>query len=1367
MPYTRSPLVTSIIQKYTDIIPTLGQIKPDAIAQRDSGGIDITGYEPGTIRREAPVANIQIPGSTTSVKAGEAMLKAFNTPRPSYVGATYTQKQDPSFSVGKAAELTFNKVSEVLQKFDPSSVIGVIKGDLIESAKGAGRLLGGAILSLDEFASSPVFRKASLGQDLTEAESRQLLEVVWPTFEANMQKVGYSDIEKQTQMKSLAMDVFNVGTTAAAVLPAVGTGAKVLKGAVTTGGKALLSEIAIKAELNIGKTAVKETIKAGLPLTVDEAGNVFGKSSTSYVVKEFLKVGSKEVLKFTDDTAGAIVKKTYKQGLILEGVQQMRKYIDPESAERIARDQRDYVDSLSTGERLALDLALGLYLPLEIPGVETVKRVVTGGKDMVARADIARAIETVYTDSKSKQILDQLSKFRDVETELPLDIQLTGDLREHLYTVMKEGDITPTVEHAREELSKFIGKDPSIQAALDRAKAEGTATHLSWYSNKLGRALEPHEQLMHWFITETKREYIGDLGDNLTAEFEKALAQRTVGTAATTRTVYKAVVSKASEVKRLAGQSIRVGETKAIRDSLDIALISKTELMAQLLDVAKKAGHEIIEEGGQFRIPNILDEIPEAKSLVDSIRDLRESITSMVSQAKGLGIPDEILSIKTESELLKEYNAYSTVMGLTEMAASNLSARQLAFESLPMDVVGRIKTMYARTGSKDAILFGKTNTTKRFREGIMGSGIIGSLVKADATDEDVLNFILSIPSRSDTFAKVPKDIKGIMKAAEKSALKMNEVVSRFDENILQMTRSGVARLDDELVQSIVTETRYIESKLPTGAFAPEFLTQQNRWNTSVTAVPLVDKRNIDIATWATTVAKLQDANGVAKTITNYLSPHNPADIYIKAMNKLEGKLEELAPGKTDIILREISKVQDKGISLVPAMPGGGPQWEALGKPMISGVQWGKLDEIGKQFGIDNLGRISRESFVNVLSESGLKPGMVDRLRAAPGVGQLFDSLYRQYMLARFSLNPVFHLQQTPEAALIGVVRSFGLPTELSGKYLKSVLKNPLKSLAGDEVKLYELLQDTDLFAKTAKKGVNITQEAISGDVLTKAARWDEAKRFHAFVAEFPVRVRGELFQMPALGNVDPLSLPEFRELILGLQDNPGEIAKVIASAASDNTLGVWPEAVRRAIRSTNKEVQKFTSYNLNRSALEKDLHAIFFPFSYTKKVWSEVGGAVFSKNTNIITPLGSFKAGGVIKPMVFSEMLDGYEAANEDPSIMQLRARFPTWTGWAMSMTLVNPDYPIVNLDQGSIGLGSIRATPEQAIIFDTVTGGKYDIRKGDDTPLTKIGGYRFIRKELPSAYSEIFRGDTAVQKNRYQYLLNLMELERDQKKSN
>lgn len=1350
MPYQKPEWATAVKTKYATLIPTLGNAESYARAY-DRGGAPIDSFPtPGTIRRDMP--DVSIPGTPFPSTGQKISLSRETRVGGSSRTFNVTGAKSGIGTIAQKGQVLLRDVGNVLEKTDPSQVVGAIKGTVKETIKSGARFFGSVGLA-GQMLTDRLTQKLLLEGRLSKKELEQLDARLNEEYLNQLRVMGYdlsgsdSDVDKKFK-KQVVSDAFNVATTIAAVAP-IGEAAVVTTKGVFQGGKPFLSLL----EQGFKKSAVKEAIAAGNPLVVDVAGNVFAKPTAKSAVKFVFTEGAKDVLKYTNKTILPLATEVYKQGMVLELVNEARKYIDKDSALRIERDQRQFVDSLSTGERIFLDVAVGFWLPFEVPGLKTTYRVLEDSKDAVALAGASRAFDKMFADEKSIEVLNRLSQFNDVSWGNALDIQLKGDLMRHMMTVLDEDNTAKTVEHFSERLLSWAN-DPSVAFLNKRRDIENIATNLSWYSEKLGRPLEPHERLMHWFVTETQGKYVGDLGDDLVNEFEKALKLRTTGIPAGQEKVLR-IIERNQEVKALAGDVLKVGDAGSVRQVIDVGLNDKTDLLIALRDKLRTIGSELLVKDGKLYVPDDVKDLPEIRAILDDINMLQKGISDTVAEARAIGLPDNILSTPSNKWLLETRDAFEKYQSIVTKAESSQQLRTFLQNVTDQDIA-KLKSFIARNPeSRDKILTGELkNFTKIITN---ATELRGTALPLEATDDDILNFLLALPTKSDATARIPRDISRVLTKAEKEALQMNEAVSNFDKQLLEiMRKSTEMELKGEIpfsqaIKETVEEMRQIEEQLPRGAFAPEFLAKDSRWGAGVTPIPL-EAYPAKIPGWAQAYVKLQDANGVTRALTDYMVPHNPTDIYVKAQNRLSNLIEEVAPGKTEAIIKEIAKVQDKGISMIPLMPGGGPKWEALGKPMISGVDWKTLDEIGQRFGVDGLGRMTREAFVNTMTESGIKPGIVDRLRAAPGIGAIYDALYRQYMIARFAINPIFHAQQVPETALLGVMRSFNLPKEMSEAYIKTVIRNPLSELDEAESALYKALYGGNIekSIEGGVEGVDIVRGSLVDVDLVKGTTLEERKRLAAFMAEFPVRVRGELFDIPALKNVDPLVLEEYRDFILNLQGNPKAMSDAINEAFSTKGFDPKLEAIRRAVKSTQTEVQKLVSYNLNRSALEKDLHAFLFPFSYLKKFWGEVG---------------KFATGGsVLRLEAVGEGLQAISDINDSPSMLEVRAKYPTMTGWIWSMSPINPLYPVVDLQRGSLGLGGIRATPVQAIMYDTFVDpdGKYNLATDPDASLRKLGGggASFYLRDLPSFYSEMFKGDTPEQQKKYIYTLNRLQME-------
>jgi len=1353
MPYTRPSWAVAAKEKFNNLVPTLGDYDKYAQARDQMGkGVEKLPLA-GTVRRALP--DLTIPGGNTPTASPKYDLSY--TPKATPGSRTSVVKGSGGGvgSLVQKGEVILRDVGNVLEKTDPSMVVGAIKATAKETAKSAVREFGGIGLQMSKLITDPLFRKASLGGRLTPQEWKEFNSRIAPEYEKQLKQMGYDTLESQDKFnKQVLGDIFNVSSAIATAAPVAEAGfAAATK--FTKGMKPLISAM----EAGFSKTALKEAIASGEPLIVDIAGNVFAKSTTKSAVKFVFNEGAIDVLKFTNGIVKPFITEVYKQGMTLELMNEARKYIDPESALRIERDQRKYVESLSVGERIFLDLAVGLWLPFEVPGLRTTYRTIENAKDTVHLAAASKAIDMAFSDEKSIEILNRISEFKDVKWNNALDIQLKGDLTRHLMTVLEEDNTAMTVDHFLERM-KAWANDPSVAYLNKRRDLENIATNLSWYSDKLGRALTPDEQLMHWFITETQGKYVGDLGGDLANEFEKALQLRTTGIPAG-KEVIQRVVERNEDIKALAGEVIKVGDAPAARTAIDGMLNDKADLLLELKTKLKSFGADLIVDGEKLYIPNEFKDIPEIKGLAENIKGIQGTIDGTIAQARGIGVPDQILKVPSNKWIMEVRDAYDRYSALVSNAESSKQIRGFLNNVSDADI-RKIKSFIAKNPeSRDKILTGELkNFTKIITD---SSELRGTVLAADATDDQILDFLLGLPTKAESEVKIPRSISRVLNKAEKEAFKMNEAVSNFDKYLLEVERKSIEMgIKGEVpfkqaVKEVVTEMRDVEAQLPRGAFAPEFLAKDSRWGAGVTPIPL-EAYPKTIPNWAKSFVDFQNSNGVSKFLTDYLVPHNPTDIYVKAQNRLADMIEKVSPGKGEALMREVAKVQDKGISMLPIIPGGGPKWEALGKPMVTGVDWKTLDDLGKRFGVEGFGRMTREAFINSIAESGIKPGIVDRLRAAPGIGAIYDALYRQYMLTRFAINPFFHAQQVPEVGILGVLRSFNLPKEMSEKYIKSAIRLPTAELDDAERLLYDAIYGSKIAkdVNVAESGANAIGDTLAMSDIIKGTRLEERKRLAAFMAEFPVQVRGKLFEMPLLQNSDPLALEEYRDFILNLQGNPAEMAKVIDTAFSTKGFDPKLEAVRRAIKSTQTEVQKLVSYNLNRSALEKDVHAILFPFSYQKKFWTEVGKATFG--------------GSVARVEAAGEIAQGVEDLNDSPGMLEVRAKYPTMTGWIWGLSPVNPTFPLVNTKQMSFGWGGLRASPVQAVLYDTFADpdGKYNITENLGGSITKLGGggAKFYTEELPAAFSEIFKSDSPEQLKKYIYTLNRLQLEASLKKS-
>ncbi len=1350
MPYQRPSWAEAIRSRYNQLTSNVGNADK-TVQSFDRGGMSLNEFpQAGAIRRAMP--DVSIPGpempDTGNVKISLAREATKSSPRT----FTVTGARNGVGTVMQKGQVLLRDIGNVLEKTDPSMVIGAIKGTVKETAESTVRFAGSVGLA-GQMVADKLFKKLVLEGRLSKEEMEQLDLASNERYLQQLKDLGYDLSGDEVNKKfrgQVGSDAFNVATTIATAAPLVSSVSTAAK--TFSGGKPLLSLM----EAGFKKSAVMDSIKKGGPLIVDVAGNVFAKPTTKSAVKYVFSQGVKDVLKFSNNVIKPLAIDIYKQGMTLELINEARKFIDPESALRIERDQRKYVDSLELGERLFLDLAVGFWLPFEVPGLRSTYRMIENAQDTVDLASASRAIDKMFSDDKSIEVLNRLAQYNDVQWGNALDVQLKGNLMRHLMTVLDEDATAKTVDHFTERMLSWAN-DSSVSFLNKRRDIENVATNLSWYSNKLGRALEPHEQIMHWFITETQGKYVGDLGSDLVNEFEKALKLRTTGIPAGKEIVTR-VIERNQQIQQLAGEVVKVGDAGAARQAIDAMLNDKTDLLVSLKSSLNKVGGDLNISGGKVIVPDQFKNIPEVRALLDNIAEVNNKIAGTLSEARAIGIPDEILRLPSNKWLLDvrtAYDRYNDIVGRAD------SAQQLrAFlQNVSENDIARLKAFVAKNPlSRDKILTGELpKLTKIITD---SSDLRGTVLKADATDDELLEFLLGMPTKKEATGSVPKAISSVLNKAEKEALQMNEAVSNFDKQLLEISRKSTEMTlkgevpFNQAIKETVEQVREIEAQLPRGAFAPEFLAKDSRWGAGVTPVPL-EKLPVKIPGWAQAYVKLQDANGITRTLTDYMVPHDPTDIYIKAQNRLADLIGKEAPDKVEAVMRGIAKLQDEGVSMIPVMPGGGPKWEALGKPMISGVDWSSLDKLGNAYGVKGLGKMTREAFVNTMTESGIKPGIVDRLRAAPGVGAIYDALYRQYMLARFAINPIFHAQQVPETALLGFLRSFNLPQDMSKAYLKSVVRNPLSELNDAEQLLYKTIYGGKL-AGNLDDASDVVRGSLSGVDVIKGTTFEERKRLAAFIAEFPVRVRGTLFDFPALKNVDPLTIPEYRDFILKLQDNPAEIAKAIDQAFSTKGFDIKLEAIRRAVKSTQTEVQKLVSYNLNRSALEKDLHAILFPFSYLKKFWSEVG---------------KFTGGGsVARAGVVGDVFQGISDINDSPTMIEVRAKYPTMVGWIWSMSPINPLYPVVDLQRGSLGLGGIRATPAQAIMYDTFVDpdGKYNLASDPDASLRKLGGggANFYLRDLPAFYNEIFKNDSPEQQKKYIYMLNRLQIEAQLKKT-
>lgn len=1375
MPYKTPEWALKAQNKFDSLIPSLGKLGTETIKYTEDGGIGVNNLPmPGTFRQTPDVGNVVMPSMPQISDGGGGMVSAFSSVVSSGRDFSSPQTVDRGINVGYMApnlkqglKITIKQVGKFLQKSDPSSIAGMIKATVKETWGAGERMLGAFGVGSYMMATDPLFRKYAMSRigtaKLTPEEQKEFDNIYVPALLDMLRGAGFKDEDindNSALFRRWVSDLFTLETTAATLWSG---GSSLVK--ATKAVPMAISSFNAGMNKKIVAGIVDDAFKKGITLTVDTADNVFAVASRKEAIKRFFGL---------INTAMKPTAKIISTGLAFEATNAVRKYIDPDTAERIARDQRSFIDSLSTAEMLALDLGIGVFIPLEIPGLNTLRSGMKTFDDYLDFELGSKAFYNFFSDDESIKVLNKLSEFSDLQSGIGADHAARATLLSHTLTVMQENGISSkNFEHFIEMWGSWANKvdDVDTLAYLRRLDNEGTRTALSWYSKKLGRALTSAESLKHWFVTSIEGRFVGDLGDELSSRFDDAVKIATEGLPETTSKINR-TVEQVTEIKKIVGKVVVGGDARKIRDALDVLEAKKANLLAELDDTLRTMNYKFINKGGKLFVPKAVSEVPEVRRLLDAMKDIAKTVDDAKASGVSFGIGDDILTTLSNSKLVELNEAYTRFTGNIMSSATMANARAVysdelmgAFNVLKEHVGGYTGAYNKLVGGDGASLWAKILTESDSAEvnkalKLVKETLVGKVLAPAASDVDVAKFVLAFPTSVDDVGDVAKSVVKVLTKDQKRVLKMQEAISNFDKRLVAIMRAAPTQTQVSTIEKTVTEIRRVEATLPRGMFVPEFMAAHfSRWGKGITRIPMVDiPREGAVRQLAKAVADLQDANGVTRFIADYLVPHPPSDIYVKAMTRLESTLDTLSPGNKESILRDLAKIQDEGISLIPVLPGGGPKWEALGKPMVTGLQWRDLDRVGKVYGVDNLGKLVHESFVTSMSISGFKPGIVDRLRAAPGLGALYDSLYKQYMLTRFAINPVFHAQQVPEAALIGMLRSFNLPKELAGGYIEAITKLPLSQLDAAELRLFNRLRG-DLVSKVAKKGSAIaeaTQETRFMEDLIQSTGLEERKRLRAFIAEFPVQVRGSLFEMPILNNTDPLMIPEYKKKILSLMNNPDEISKIIGEAYDrKDEFDPWSEAVLRSIRKTNVEVQKVTSYNLNRSALEKDLHAILFPFSFGKKTWSEVAGFV--------------GGGSVARPAVVGRVFTGVDDLQYDESVMEINARYPTWTGWIYNMSMINPQYPLVNSETGSAWFGGLRGSPAQAVLFDTLVGGRYDAADDPEAALRKLGGGGASfwvkggrsRSGAGQAYMEVFRQGTAEQQRNYIYLLRRMKLEK------
>lgn len=1325
-------------ERYNSLLPTLGKG-----VERDIAGAERDILEdvivPGTRVAEAVVPQLKTPELQPSRNFGEifglrtASQDAIERRVSDLTGRIF-YAPPPSPTPGK---IFMQQLFNELQELDPTAMAVRFKETLKTDVKSAIRYTNMIGASFDAFVSEPLFRKLVKTGNLT-PEEWEIVNAhggVLDQYEKELMLGGFTADQLRTEeefAKTAIADAFNTadlvvkGTTAVKFGKA---GIKELANVPKT-----LKNISDISNKKVQEEIIEEMIEKGERLTFESLSNAWSDKSKDVALNTFFR---KAYAVFNP-----VLKNMDKMGQVDYLTNKVRKYMAPEDYERIQREKSRILEEIPLATRIIIDIGAGALYDFKPVGLDAGRKYIQDAKDIQKISSGIEAYDVFFAGDEVAEVINELSKFRDVSTNVPLDIQAKFNMVKQAKAVLEEnGRTASSVDHFLEEFARWAKKpDEQTLAAIRRAEQEGTSSRLSWYSSKLDRELTPAEKLKHWFITETgEHGMVGDVGAKLDEMYQEALRLRTTGIEATQELV-KESVTKVEKIKELAGRSINAGDAKGAYRVSELLQLQKSEAIGVLDSELRKLGFNLLEQDGKLIIPKAALDNPAIIRARSNVQDIGSEVKKLFAESRALGVPEDILIARTNTDLLnirKQYNKFEDISTSVAKAPNTLKTNVAEIYDVLDDLKITIKT------GVDDVLTGEKGP--QFRD--LLEHINTKVFDGGASQEELLSFVEAFPSREASISGLPTNTVPRFTKRMKEIAKMDRMVSNFDRQLANNLMTAPSKENIKIIKETVDQVRDIEARLPRGAFAPEHITKhRTRWGVGVTHVPLADATETVLPGWATAQAKLQRSNPVTQALTDYMIPHNPVDIYTKAMNKLEGAIEAAAPGIADKLLRDVAKIQDEGISLFPAIPGSKIRSPALGKPMITGVDWPDLNAVGKVYGIDNFGQMVKENFVNQLTESGIKPFITDRLKAAPGIGPLFDALNKQYMVTRFAINPMFHAQQIPETALFGLAKSLNLPEEMFGGYVKAVSKLPLNKLDESEEALKAILS-TDLFAKVARKGedVKVIGEFGFGDSLIQASTLEERKRLRAFIAEFPVQLRGTLHDMPALRGADPLMDAKWGPMILELQGDTNKMAQVISDASKVKEFEIWSEGIKRAVRNTNDEVQKLASYNINRSALEKDLHAIFFPFSFGKKVWSEIG--------NFLT------TGRKSRSVISADIMKGLNDFRDEPTMMEIEAAYPQMTSWMYSLSPVNPQYPLINLSQGSIGLGGFRGTPAQAVFIDSVTGGKYDIRKDPKKAILKLGGggAKFWTEDAWDALGEVFSQDSPEQMRSKEFQLRML----------
>jgi len=181
-------------------------------------------------------------------------------------------------------------------------------------------------------------------------------------------------------------------------------------------------------------------------------------------------------------------------------------------------------------------------------------------------------------------------------------------------------------------------------------------------------------------------------------------------------------------------------------------------------------------DGNVVRVSNQLKDVPEIRQILDSVNNVQKEIDGVIAQAKGMGIPDNILKIPGSKWLLDKTEAFKIFQEVTTNTTVAIQKRGL-FGNFNLDNLKSIRSFVSRNAeARDRLFTGDSAVSKMFENAVRD---LRASIMPDATQDEVLDFLLALPSKAETDIKLPKGVSSTLKKAERETLKMNEAVSNL------------------------------------------------------------------------------------------------------------------------------------------------------------------------------------------------------------------------------------------------------------------------------------------------------------------------------------------------------------------------------------------------------------------------------------------------------------------------------------------------------------------------------------------------------------------------------------------------------------